>query len=224
MIVLDKFLDVIAPHDCIICGEEGRLLCEWCKPDACLPVPDICYRCHALSTGGLVCQKCRPKTPLRYVKVRANYEGAARELIQLLKFERAKSAAAVIAELTAESLPFLDKNVIITHIPAATSRVRLRGYDQSKLVAKAMAKRSEPRHVTLLARLGQSRQVGANREKRLVQMKDVFRPVNQFLIKGADVLLVDDVLTTGATLEEAARTLKRAGAKRVNAIVFAHKR
>lgn len=224
MPLLDTLLSVVAPHNCVLCEEEGSLLCAWCEPEACLPVAEICYRCHKLSPESLVCKNCQSYTPLRYVKARTSYDGAAQTLIQLLKFNRAQAAAQVIAELMQESAPFLDKKILVTHIPAATTRVRLRGYDQSKLVAKAIAQNNSRPHMTLLARLGQSRQVGSTRQQRLTQLEGAFRPVNQYAIKNADILIVDDVLTTGATLEEAARTLKRAGAKRVNAIVFAHKR
>lgn len=224
MALIDNLLQLVVPHDCVLCSEEGSLLCAWCKPGACLPVPEICYRCHELSSESIVCNNCRSKTPLRYVKVHTNYDGAALKLIQLLKFDRAQAAAGVIAELMQESIPFIDKSILVTHIPAATSRVRLRGFDQSKLIAKAIARNGNRSHLTLLARLGQSRQVGSTRQQRLTQLTGAFRPVNQYIINNADILLVDDVLTTGATLEEAARTLKRAGARRVGAIVFAHKR
>ncbi|MBI1857058.1 ComF family protein [Candidatus Saccharibacteria bacterium] len=141
----------------------------------------------------------------------------------MFKFERTQAVAPILAALTGESLPYLPENTLITHIPAATSRVRDRGYDQAKLLARYLAGSQGLPYVTVLARSGQARQVGSSRSVRLRQIEGVFRPVRGYLIKGAEVLLVDDVMTTGATLEEAARTLKKAGAKRVNAVVFAHK-
>lgn len=224
MALVEKIINVVAPHACLLCGDEGQLLCDWCKPDACPPLPDLCYRCHKLSADSEVCKSCRRTSPLRHVWVRTNYDGAAKGLIQALKFERAKGAAPLVAEITHEALPYLSENTVITHVPAATTRVRVRGYDQSKLLAREIARLSNRPHASLLSRLGQSRQVGASRQQRLKQLRGAFWPLNSYMIKDAEILLVDDVLTTGATLEEATRTLKKAGAKRVNAIVFAHKR
>ncbi len=77
------------------------------------------------------------------------------------------------------------------------------------------------RHVPALARLGQHRQVGARRQERLISLDGAFRARAEYLIKDSHVLLVDDVLTTGATLEAAAKALKASGAKTVDAVVFA---
>jgi predicted amidophosphoribosyltransferase len=73
----------------------------------------------------------------------------------------------------------------------------------------------------LLTRLGQKQQRGMSRRDRLKQLESAFAPASQGKIRGAHLVLVDDVITTGATLEAAARILKAAGAKRVSAVVFA---
>jgi len=115
----------------------------------------------------------------------------------------------------------LPENTIVVPIPTATSRVRERGYDHARLMGRDIANSNNLRLVTGLSRLDQARQVGAKRDVRLSQLKGAFRVSQRRLIVGAHILLVDDVLTTGATLEEAALTLKMAGAKKVDAIVFA---
>jgi predicted amidophosphoribosyltransferase len=73
----------------------------------------------------------------------------------------------------------------------------------------------------LLVRHGQTRQVGSHRNTRLVQLKDSYTVKNRIQIVGAHVILVDDVMTTGATIETAARVLKKAGAREVDACIFA---
>ncbi len=221
MRLLEKVISVLAPHSCLGCGQEGSLLCSWCQPDAALPLPAQCYRCHRLSPDNRVCQRCRPKTRLSYVWLTAEYDGLVKQLIYELKFGRNRAAAEVVANLMHDSLPYLSPETLIVHVPTSTSHVRRRGYDQSKLIANRLAQRLERRHLTLLARRGQSQQVGRRRAERLTQLSGAFRPLKTDVIKGAAILLVDDVLTTGATLEEAARTLKRAGAKQVMAAVFA---
>jgi ComF family protein len=221
--LLERLIGIVAPYDCISCGDEGSLLCAWCMPDACTALPDRCYRCHKLSRDSKVCAACRRKSPLAHVWVRTDYGGLAKQLIHELKFERAAAAAEPVATLIAESLPYFGEKTIITHIPTASSRYRQRGYDQAELIAKRVAHIKEVRYLPLLARQGQSRQVGAKRAQRLTQLEQAFRAKSPYIIMNAEVVLIDDIVTTGATLEAAARVLKAAGAKRVSAAVFAQK-
>lgn len=220
--LIDKIISLVAPHSCLGCGAEGSLLCEWCKPSANSPVPPRCFHCQQVMDDYKVCKACRRHGPLAHVWVASVYEGLAKELLTKLKFERAVAAADIVAELMLEPLPYFE-GVVVTYVPTASSRRRKRGYDQSELIAKSLSRRLDLPCKSLLARTGQTRQVGANREKRSRQLEGVYRPINARQIKDKKILLVDDVATTGATLFEAAKTLRRAGAKQVNAVVFAQK-
>lgn len=223
MQITERLISLVAPHNCLQCDKEGSLLCEWCVPDAIAVLPERCYRCKKASVDSSVCQSCRRVSKLRHVWVRTNYEIIAKDLIYKLKFERAQAAASSIAMLMDETLPWLSPDTLVVHVPTASSRYRLRGYDQARLLAQEIARNSNLRHLSLLARVGQSRQVGAKRDIRLKQLENAFRPRHEYLIKGASILLVDDIVTSGGTLEVAAKMLKKAGAKSVDAIVFAQK-
>lgn len=221
MSILEKIISVIAPHTCLECGVEADvLLCENCRQSLPL-VPSRCYRCKTVTDDYAVCRTCQPSTPLRQVVVYTHYQAAAKELIHRIKYERAQSGVREIAQLLYERSGALPNKVVLTHIPTASSRVRLRGYDHAKLTARFLARESSLPHFTLLRRLGQAQQMGAHRAERLRQLQQAFRPVHKELIQGAHIVLIDDVLTTGATVETAARILRRAGAARVSAIVFA---
>jgi ComF family protein len=223
--LIDSLLAWLAPHECLGCCAEGRLLCDNCRHD--LVRPDKrCYKCHKPGRSQATCPVCQLDSPLASIQAATRYSGAGKELIHKLKFGRAKSAATEIADILATRLG-LDRDmaaygdIVIVHAPTATSRVRQRGYDQSRLVARALSARSGIPCYGLLARVGQHRQVGASKAERKTQMLTAYHPVAPKRIRGAHVLLVDDVCTTGSTLEAAAAVLLQAGAKRVDGIVFA---
>ena len=157
---------------------------------------------------------------MRQVAVFTHHEGLARELLHVSKYERAKAGLYEIAEMMAELLPLFSDEFVITSVPTASSRVRERGYDQAEVIAKKIASLGNVHYSSLLRRLGQAHQVGSGRSERIRHVSGAFRTIHEEQIKGAHILLVDDVCTTGATLEEAAKTLKKAGAKRVDALVY----
>lgn len=151
------------------------------------------------------------------------YEERPKQLLEKCKFERAKAAAAVMAECIGTTLPYLSQDVTVVHVPTATSRRRQRGYDQSEEIARHLAAARGLPHRRLLARQGQTRQVGATKQRRAEQMEAAFRAVRPEFVQGKTVLLVDDLTTTGATLESAAKALKQAGAKKLYAATFAQR-
>ena len=217
--MFDTIIGLLAPHMCLGCGVEGTVWCGSCQVLA-PPVAERCYKCHAISSGGRTCATCRRNSPLYAVQAATRYEGHLKQLVWKLKFERAYAAAPLLANVLA-ARSALPAGSILAPVPTSTKRVRQRGYDQSVLLARAVARITKHRYSSVLIRLGQQQQHTASREQRLAQLHDAFTVTRPDVVNGSHIVLIDDVITTGATLESAARALKAAGAKRVSAVVFA---
>lgn len=220
MSLLDRLTSVFSPYDCLNCGREGALLCDDCGARLKTPA-GCCFRCGQLTDGSLTCDSCQQTTALLRVQAATYYSDVAKSLIWQLKFQGAQAVAPLLAKRMAERLAIAQEPAIITHIPTATSRVRSRGYDQAGLVARAFAREVYLPHLSLLARVGQQHQVGADRRQRLTQLAGAFRVTQPNLVRGQHIIIVDDVLTTGATLMAATQVLNAAGARRVESAVFA---
>jgi ComF family protein len=219
MSLIEEFFNGIAPYECVGCRKEGSLICYECA-DKLVRIPPRCYRCGRWTDNFRTCAACRRQSPIHSLWAATRYEGVAKDVLHQVKFERAKSGIPRVAELM--PLPTWNTNdTVLVYIPTANSRVRQRGYDQAAVLARTLSRRLGLPLARCLARVTDKRQVGQGRAARQQQMSSAFRPLAVETIKNKHVVLVDDVLTTGATCEAAARVLKQAGAKRVSALVFA---
>lgn len=219
---LERLISVVAPFSSLGCGKEGTILCNICSADLLGTIPSRCYRCHVATSQYAVCANCKRKVALKHVWVATEYAGIIKDLVRVYKFERAKAAHGVIASLLDEFLPLLPPETIVTYVPTTTSRVRQRGYDQSRLIARSLAYKRGLLFDDILLRASNTRQVGSGRKDRFAQLEGAFEIKQISKVNNQRILLVDDVLTTGATLESASKVLSEAGAKVIDAIVFAH--
>lgn len=227
MSLLEAAIGWLAPPDCVVCGLEGRAFCEACAVTEIIPFGERCYGCNKLSFDGRTCPTCRPSSP-SYVWVTTEYKDSVRLLVQKLKFTHQRAAAGPIAQLMVDTLLTYKAReeiagYMVMPVPTATSRYRERSFDHTALIARNLAKRLGVPVSGNLKRLGQSRQVGARRALRQKQLTDAYYVLLPSLVKGRKVLLIDDVVTTGATLRAATKALRRAGARQVDALVFAKK-
>ena len=195
--------------------------------------PPRCAFCRRLLTGQErgVCRFCRPKLPFVPADAQVQhfknvdqclsplyYYGSVRDSLHRYKFEGLTAYADIYSEFIVKCI---DENQIscdsITWVPLSRRRLRKRGYDQAELLAKLIAKHLGQRPVRLLKKLRdtppQSRTGSA--EKRRANIAGAYACLRPALVQGKRILLVDDIVTTGATLSEAAKVLKKAGAKEV---------
>ena len=173
------------------------------------------------------CGLCRRIEPV-FARAAAygSYESGLRELIHLLKYGGIRPAANVLGRMLAEAIAALDPgfpadSMAVIPVPLHRTKLRQRGFNQAELIARAAMKVSGPAarlHLcpgVLERKRDTASQIGLTSHQRRENLRGAFRVVQPQLITGREVLVVDDVYTTGATVSECARVLRRAGATKV---------
>ncbi|MDX6636366.1 MAG: hypothetical protein QOF06_2569 [Solirubrobacterales bacterium] len=195
-------------------------------------VPALCAACgRSCRFDAVVCTRCTRRLAdvdpflgngpagLDRVWSSASYEGVARDLVGALKFRRLLSVADLMAERIEWLAPAHMLSGTIVPVPAAPPRLRRRGFDPAGELAAALAARLEAPLSSCLERRGGGRQVGKRRAERVGHPPRI----EARAAAPRSVLLVDDVLTTGATLTACAGALRAVGASRVVAVTFARR-
>ena len=202
-------LDLVYPPKCIFCR---RILAPGHEK--------LCPACRGRYTGmdlermGKHFRRC--VTPMRY-------DGAVREAILRYKFQGRDCYAAELGSILAQAVRERLAWDLITWVPVSRERRKERGYDQARLLAEAAAKAlGETAEATLEKIRHNPAQSGIDDEKtRRGNVKGVYRALDPDRIAGKRILLIDDIITTGATMDEAAGTLLAAGAAEVAAAALA---
>ena len=215
--MIDTVLSFIAPHLCCGCGKSGSPLCDDCKYDIINDPFLNCIGCGRPSGMAGVCNQCH--IPYSRAWCVGERSGVLESLIDQYKFERVREVYKVAADLLAAVLPDLPDNVVIVPVPTIAAHIRERGYDHTLLLAKALSRRIHRPVASPLIRVTQTKQREATRAVRVAQAKQAFKARN--VNDSACYLLVDDVVTTGATVKYAAKTLKDAGAQNVWLVAIA---
>lgn len=218
---LQKALNILAPYTCVNCGAEGDYVCDTCLPEVIdsTMVPSRCFLCKKQTDNSETCRTCRKQTPLQHVWVGTVNKGIAKQMVYQTKFGPDRTVGYQLADWLHETMSVIEADVV-TWVPTAPQRVRQRAFDHAQVISRTFAQKRALPHGRLLVRSGSQRQVGAARDKRKTQVVGSYLPATDE-IRGLRVLLIDDVITTGASMTEAARVLRRAGARSVDALVFA---
>lgn len=223
--IIDELIQILYPDDikCIVCGKEMHPnrygLCDACKLDI---NENYCVRCGRHKVGiGDYCNECAGEV-LYFDEARSavNYDKNARDLVLRLKFGNARYLAKHISQYLLDILLLSDWSAdCITFVPIHKKRQRKRGYNQAELLANELAAHVDLPCVKLLEKTSNTvNQARLNREARMKNLSGTFKAVEK---PPEHVILIDDVMTTGSTLNECSKTLKRAGVKIVYALTFA---
>lgn len=206
-----------AGEDCLLCGAETapELLCPACIAE--LPaLPRSCPRCALPSPAGAVCGSCLNHPPHFDATLALwRYEFPCDGLVQALKYRARLALAGFFARsLAARTMPEVD---LIVPMPLHAKRLAERGFNQALEIARHLGGPIAPRGVLRVKHT--LPQTDLPYEERAKNVRGVF--LCKLDLSGASVAVLDDVMTTGATLNELARALKRAGATRVENFVIA---
>ncbi len=221
----EKALDFLFPQYCVGCGKEGSFICGSCLQSQPLITPPICPLCGRPQTSGILCSGCVSwKAEIDGIRSPFRFESVIQQAVYQLKYRNLRSIATMLAGFLNDFMKTnpIDGNVLVP-VPLHKSRVRERGYNQSYLLAKELAKLSglpviRNSLVKHTKSLPQAR--SANVEERKKNVSGVFS-VHDRRLKGKEVILVDDVSTSGATLDACAAVLKETGAVSVWGLTLA---
>ena len=235
----ESLFATLFPADCRICGEPlmriSRLpVCEVCLESMRHIAGGLCSICgerivsaYALEGEDIRCGICRRiDQPFAKAAAYGSYESGLRDLIHMLKYQQVRPAANVLGRMLAEVIAELEvgwkpASVLVVPVPLFSAKLRQRGFNQAEMLARMALKISSEREKYSLAAdvLERSRdtqsQIGLTRHQRRENLRGAFRVANREKVAGREILLVDDVFTTGTTASECARVLRRAGAARV---------
>jgi ComF family protein len=201
--MLAELLGLVVPPRCAVCGRECRLRAE------------LCGQCESGLNGLAPCSTAIPGVDATWSV--APYEGMARDLVVALKFHARLQLAQRVATVIAARAPADLLEGTVVPVPPAPGRRRWRGFDAAEAIAAALSVETGLSFRSCLRRSQGRRQVGRPREERLAAPPQV-RLWEQ---PPAAVVLVDDVVTTGATLGACAEALRSGGCGRVTALTFA---
>lgn len=217
-------LDSLFPPRCIVCGEEGHLLCKNCANQIIPLEQQVCPACKQKSVRGATCLHCKTKTNLDGLIVWASYSHNPnlKKIITQSKYIGYQDTLEILGNLLVRRLneEHLGK-IILVPIPLHWRRMWYRGFNQAEVLLHSVKDRSLVRDLLKRTRYTVPQVKVATRTDRLQNMQNVFMCEDDLSEDSEIFVLVDDVCSTGATLEDCARALKKSGAKKVYGLVLA---
>ncbi|MCL6096880.1 MAG: ComF family protein [Patescibacteria group bacterium] len=227
-----EILDFIFPKHCVSCKKLGSYLCENCFSYLSFDAKSLCLVCNKPTFNGLTHPYCRKKYSIDGCFSVLPYNKTAQKLIYNFKYKPyLTDLKFVLVDLFYDNLiqnedfnKELEKGGwIFIPIPLFSSKLRKRGYNQAEILAEELSKKFNFPFQNILERIKDTKtQVGRSNIDRKLNVKGAFKlDASGYMLEARNVFLVDDVVTTGSTLLEASKILKRNGVKRVIGLTLA---
>lgn len=213
--------DFLFPSRCVSCREFGAYICKKCFLDMEFIEKPICPVCQRQAVGGRAHPGCRSRYRLDGLIVVCKYKGPVKLAILKVKYKWIYDIEKVFVDLFLENFWRFEfpHDLILVPVPLHPKRKRWRGFNQAEILARTLAKSFDVPFSDCMIRIRETAaQVGLKRDKRQENVKGAFSikmDVDPKTVDGKKFLLVDDVYTSGATMAECCRVLKKAGAGEV---------
>ena len=226
----NAFIDILFPPRCLICKRNTikQEICSRCMASFKPIISPLCILCGApfLTEGddNHHCGNCIKENPLFDIAAsQFHYDDKLSLAIQMLKYSKKSSLAAPLGKLLSGHPITENKFDLVIPVPLHLSRLRERGFNQSQLIAKELGRNISCNvNASILERIKPTLpQVGMKRKERVLNVRGAFQLRKDGSLRGKSILLIDDVFTTGATVSECSRILKKGGAKTVSVLTLA---
>ncbi len=232
--MFEWLIDIVLPYRCISCRKylKRSYLCSKCFNSLPVKKQSECVGCKRPTPDGLTCAFCKTDNPLDQLLIVSDFnDPVVAALIKKLKYAFIKEVTVPLAELSFKYLnrrakrgrSFVSNRPLLVAVPLHPRRENWRGFNQAALIAELIAQNYQAENQNILERTSHRNPQAEieNRDQRLLNARDLYKCGDADKVIGRNIVLVDDVCTTGATLNECARVLKHAGAKSVAALVIA---
>jgi Predicted amidophosphoribosyltransferases len=218
--LLDLLLSTLAPHICMGCSQVGSGLCESCKNDIIDEVYSDCLMCNKTTKHNCICLVCQKSSSISRAFVVGKNKGVLKRFIYDYKFTPIRSYGKDLTDILDKMLPILPKDTVVVPIPTVSKHIRQRGFGHIELIAKLLSRKRRLKYSELLIRNDNSVQHGLKANQRAKAAAKTFSINSRAKIPN-EILLIDDIYTTGSTIRFASKLLKEAGVKTINLAIIA---
>lgn len=222
--ILNSILHLLFPPICLGCGTPGKFICEECRDRLLVDNLPECHVCRRLSASFVTHQDCLQESPIRQVVICWQYNHLSKRLMALFKYKYRYRVLEELLGHAAQKFSYsLLPNSIVTNVPSSMASLKDRGFCQTEIIAKILAKQLSLNYIdTLLKPNSDRHQAGQSRIERQQMLTGTYilKPAAAGLVRNRHIVIIDDVCTTGTTLRHCAAALQPARPASISAFAL----